>query len=169
MLFLEGKQEALLDRLSREMSEAAERMNFEAAARLRDRIIQVRRVTENQKVVWRSRLDMDLIAAARDQGQACVQVFIVRGGKLIAQENFILDGVSDVSEAEMFREFLTQFYTARAALNTPAVEASPLAVRSARDNEVPVPQKQRARRRSSTAALPKEILIETLPERPSAA
>ncbi len=164
VLFLEGKQDALLDRLAREMSEAAERMNFEAAARLRDRIIQVRRVTENQKVVWRSRLDMDLIAAARDQGQACVQVFIVRGGKLLAQENFVLDGVSEVSEGEMFREFITQFYTARAALNAPSVEASPLAVRSARDNESPVPLKPRALRRSSTAALPKEILIEALPD-----
>ncbi len=65
VLFLEGKQESLLARLQHEMTEAAEHFNFEAAARLRDRIVHVRRVTEGQKVVWKSRLDMDLIAVAR--------------------------------------------------------------------------------------------------------
>ena len=60
ILFLEGRQEALLGRLQAEMQESASNYNFEAAARLRDRIIAVRRVTEEQKVVWRSRIDMDL-------------------------------------------------------------------------------------------------------------
>ncbi|MBV9269523.1 MAG: excinuclease ABC subunit C, partial [Candidatus Eremiobacteraeota bacterium] len=55
VLFLEGKQESLLRRLQGDMVQSAESFNFEAAARLRDRIVQVRRVTENQKVVWRSR------------------------------------------------------------------------------------------------------------------
>lgn len=86
VLFLEGKQESLLARLQHEMSEAAEHYNFETAARLRDRIVAVRRVTEGQKVVWKSRLDMDLVAIARARGQACMQVFFVRGGKLIGQE-----------------------------------------------------------------------------------
>ncbi len=94
------------------MVESAEGFNFEAAARIRDRIIQVRRVPESQKVVWTSRLDMDLIAIARSQGQACMQVFMVRGGKLIGQEHFILDGVHDQSDAELMDEFLKQFYTA---------------------------------------------------------
>ena len=105
------------------MQEAADRYNYEAAARLRDRIVALRRVTEGQKVVWRSRLDMDLIAAARAQGQACVQVFLVRGGKLIGQEHFILDGVSDTSDAELFGEFLKQFYTARAAQTAPGASS----------------------------------------------
>ena len=95
MLFLEGKQDSLLARLQHEMTDAAEHYNFETAARLRDRIVAVRRVTEGQKVVWKSRLDMDLVAVARAQGQACMQVFFVRGGKLIGQEHFILDGVHD--------------------------------------------------------------------------
>ncbi|HEY0798993.1 MAG TPA: excinuclease ABC subunit UvrC, partial [Candidatus Baltobacteraceae bacterium] len=112
VLFLEGRQDRLLDRLQHEMTEAAARMNFEAAARLRDRIIQVRRVTEGQKVVWRSRIDMDLIAAAFAQGQACMQVFVVRGGKLIGQEHFILEGTNDQLPADLFSQFLEQFYTA---------------------------------------------------------
>ncbi|MBV8151927.1 MAG: excinuclease ABC subunit UvrC, partial [Candidatus Eremiobacteraeota bacterium] len=167
VLFLEGRQEALLGRLQREMSEAAEGYNFEAAARLRDRIIAVRRVTEGQKVVWRSRVDMDLVGLARAQGQACMQVFMVRGGKLIGQEHFILDGVADQSDEVIVSEFLEQFYTARAAgamgeLMTRVM--SPLAVREARDQQPPVPESTRARTRSAgAAAIPKEVFVEALP------
>jgi excinuclease ABC subunit C len=165
VLFLEGKQDSLLARLQHEMSDAAEHLNFEAAARLRDRIVHVRRVTEGQMVVWRSRLDMDLIAAARAQGQACVQVFMVRGGKLIAQEFFILDGVHDQPEEELISEFLVQFYTARtaSAYEQPAVSAY---TRIAREQEPAVPQKARARTRAASvaaAAIPKEVLVQTLP------
>lgn len=167
VLFLEGQQDRLLDRLHGEMAEAADRMNYEAAARLRDRIVAVRRVTESQKVVWRSRIDMDLIASARGRGQACMQVFLVRGGKLIGQEHFILDGVTDQTDAELYSDFFTQFYTARAggASGTGGIGDgfSPLALREARSNEVPVALKARARRVVSQAAIPKEVLALALP------
>ncbi|HEY5339924.1 MAG TPA: excinuclease ABC subunit UvrC, partial [Candidatus Aquilonibacter sp.] len=164
VLFLEGKQDSLLSRLQHEMSEAAEHMNFEAAARLRDRIVHVRRVTEGQKVVWRSRLDMDLIASARAQGQACMQVFMVRGGKLIAQEYFILDGVHDQPEEELMRDFLIQFYTARTASSYDDPVVSTLPARIARDQESPAPVKARSRARTvSAAAVPKEVLVQNLP------
>jgi excinuclease ABC subunit C len=163
VLFLEGKQESLLARLQIEMAESAENLAFEAAARLRDRIVQVRRVTENQKVVWRSRLDMDLIAVARARGQACMQVFFVRGGKLIGQEYFILDGVADQSDAVLTGEFLKQFYTARTA-GAPETNAVSTA-RIARDNETPVPIKTRARKKNAShaSAVPKEVLVAHIP------
>jgi excinuclease ABC subunit C len=164
VLFLEGKQDSLLTRLQGEMVQAAQGYNFETAARIRDRIVHVRRVTENQKVVWRSRLDMDLIGVARAQGQACMQVFMVRSGKLIGQEHFILDGVHDQSDAEVFSEFVKQFYTARTAAAPDAPGSSPLAhLRIARDNQVPVPEK-RHRSRGSASAIPKEVLVQALPE-----
>src|SRR5579863_8035769 len=164
VLFLEGRQEALLGRLQNEMQTSAQNYNYEAAAHLRDRIIAVRRVTEGQKVVWRSRIDMDLIGLARAQGQACTQIFMVRAGKLLAQEHFILDGVADHSDAEIVREFLEQFYTARSAGVQPPEPMSPLAVRQARDQEVPIPEKTRARVRSVlAAAIPKEVLVDALP------
>ncbi len=165
VLFLEGQQDRLIERLNAEMADAAARLNYEAAARLRDRLVAVRRVTENQKVVWRSRIDMDLIAAARAQGQACMQVFLVRGGKLIGQEHFILDGVTDQADAELFSEFFTQFYTARAGQTGTGFGDgfSPLALREARGNEVPVALKARARRPASQATIPKEVLVEALP------
>jgi len=163
VLFLEGKQDSLLARLQHEMSEAAEHLNFEAAARLRDRVVQVRRVTEEQKVVWKSRLDMDLVGIARAQGQACMQVFLVRGGKLIGQEHFILEGVYEQSDEVLTAEFLKQFYTARTA-GAPDDKAYSLA-RIARDNQAPVPEKRRTgTAKTSAAAVPKELLVSALPE-----
>ena len=165
VLFLEGKQESLLARLQAEMIGAAENYSFESAARIRDRIVQLRRVTESQKVVWRSRLDMDLIAAARSQGQACVQAFLVRGGKLIGQEHFILDGVHDQSDAELFAQFLKQFYTSRSAGSPEPTGISAFArIRTARDNQSPEPEKRRHRARGNASAIPKEILVEVRPE-----
>lgn len=164
VLFLEGKQESLLTRLQGEMVQAAEGYNFESAARIRDRIVHVRRVTESQKVVWRSRLDMDLIAMARAQGQACMQVFLVRGGKLIGQEHFILDGVHEQNDAEIFSEFVKQFYTARTAGAPEVPGSSPLAgLRIARDNQAPVPERHR-RSRGGASAVPKEVLVQAMPE-----
>ena len=168
LLFLEGKQESLLSRLQTEMGNAADGMKYESAARIRDRIVAVRRVTERQQVVWKSRLDMDLVAVARARGQACVQVFLVRGGKLLGQEHFILDGVVDRPDAELLGEFLKQFYTARTA-SAPAT-AVLSTVRAARDNQAPVAETVRSRAsaaRSAGSAIPKEILLQTDPnERP---
>ncbi|MBV9647256.1 MAG: excinuclease ABC subunit UvrC [Candidatus Eremiobacteraeota bacterium] len=169
VLFLEGRQDRLLERLQAEMAQAANRMNYEAAARLRDRIVQVRRVTEGQKMVWGTRVDMDLIALASAQGQACAQVFLVRGGKLIAQEHFIVEGVSERSEAEILSEFLKQFYTARAGMVVSGGSGfSPLALRESLANEVPVAVTERARlfrarRTPAQTTVPKEVLVETVP------
>ncbi len=166
VLFLEGKQESLLSRLQHEMITSAESYNFESAARLRDRIVAVRRVTEAQKVVWRSRIDMDLLGLARAQGQACVQVFMVRAGKLLAQENFILDGVADQPDSELFSHFLKQFYTARTGGAPEPPGISPLAsIRTARGVEapVPLPRANAKSARTAASAIPKEILVQALP------
>jgi len=167
VLFLEGKQDSLLARLQHEMTDAAEHLNFESAARLRDRIVAVRRVTEEQKVVWKSRLDMDLVGVARAQGQACMQVFMVRGGKLIGQEHFILEGALEQSDDVLTGEFLKQFYTARTA-GAPQDEPISLA-RIARDNQAPVPEKSRRANKAGTpaavtSAIPKELLVSALPD-----
>ncbi len=94
-----------------------------------------------------------------------MQVFLVRGGKLIGQEHFILDGVGDQPDEELMSEFFGQFYTARAAQVSTGIGDgfSPLALREARDNEVPVALKARARRPATQATIPKEVLAETLP------
>ena len=101
VLFLEGKQDSLLARLQREMSDAGRTFQLRGGgASARPHRRRCAASPKSQKVVWRSRLDMDLIAVARAQGQACMQVFMVRGGKLIGQEHFILDGVHDQTRCD---------------------------------------------------------------------
>ncbi len=115
VLFLAGKQGMLVDRLEREMREAADQFAFEQAGRLRDRIADLKRVMERQEVVWGSRIDMDLIAGAHGQGLSCMEVFLVRDGKLIGQEEFIVEGTEGRRPDEILSEFVKQFY-ARAPL-----------------------------------------------------
>ncbi|TAM58674.1 excinuclease ABC subunit UvrC [bacterium] len=168
VLFLEGKHELLLERLRAAMDAAAEALQYERAAHLRDRLISIRRLTEKQMVVWQTRVDMDLIAHAQAQGQTCFQVFMVRSGKLIGQEHFIVEGDGDAESVEaLYSTFLEQFYTARTPLaETPASAYLPKGSTSALDNQAPVPAPERSRKRRSdaAAAIPKEILVQALPE-----
>lgn len=115
-LFFEGRQDRLLTRMQQEMALAADELRYEAAARLRDRIVAVRQLTQSQRVVWRSTVEMDAIALARSQGQACAQLFRVREGKLIGQEHAILDGAHEQDDAVLLADFLAQFYTTAASV-----------------------------------------------------
>ena len=110
ILFLEGKQERIVSRLQRDMEEAAQALNFERAAALRDQIQALQQVIEKQKVVLAARSDQDVIAFAREDGQACVQIFFIRGGKLIGREYFVLTGTQDVESPEIMTSFVKQFY-----------------------------------------------------------
>ena len=109
-MFLEGKQEAVVDRLRDEMQAAAERLNYEYAAQLRDRIEAVNTIIERQRIVSGHLQDHDFVAMARDDAQACVQVFFIRGGKLIGREYFVLTGAADEDESQVMASFVKQFY-----------------------------------------------------------
>ena len=110
VLFLAGKQGVLVDRLESEMNQASEQFAYEHAGRLRDRITDLKRVMEKQEVVWGRRIDMDLIAAAHGQGLSSVEVFLVRDGKLIGQDNFIVEGTEGGRPDQILSEFVKQFY-----------------------------------------------------------
>ncbi|NMC79893.1 MAG: excinuclease ABC subunit UvrC, partial [Chloroflexi bacterium] len=118
--FLEGRTEAIVARLKREMEQAAEEMRFEVAATRRDQIQAIEKVLERQKVISAEQMDSDVIAMARADGEACVQIFFVRGGKLIGREYFILEGTEGEDNPEIVSEFLKQFY-AEAAVVPPEV------------------------------------------------
>jgi excinuclease ABC subunit C len=109
-LFLQGKGEEIVSSLRGQMESAAEAMEFERAASLRDQIQAIEQVTERQRVVSSSMSDQDAIALARRDGEACVQVFFVRGGKLVGREYFLMDGAEDVEAEEILASFLKQFY-----------------------------------------------------------
>lgn len=118
--FLEGNTEAVTLRLRMEMESAAENLNFERAAGIRDQIQAIERVVERQRVISPDRIDSDVIAMARADGEACVQIFFIRNGKLIGREYFILEGTEDTTDHEVVSEFLKQFY-AEAAQVPPQV------------------------------------------------
>ncbi len=109
-LFLEGKAEEIVADLQTQMTSAAEALDFEQAAALRDQIRAVETVTKQQKIALAVGKDEDVIALARENDDACVQVFFIRQGKLIGREYFILDGTAEEDEAQIVASFLKQFY-----------------------------------------------------------
>jgi excinuclease ABC subunit C len=108
--FLEGRTDPILSRLRLEMEQAAEALKFESAATLRDQIHAIENVVERQKVVSSEYIDSDVLALARSNHDACVQVFFIRGGKLIGRDYFLLEGASEESDADVMAEFIKQFY-----------------------------------------------------------
>ena len=108
--FLEGKTDPIIKRLQSEMEIAADKMFFEKAATIRDQIRAIDQIVEKQKVISQDQIDSDVIALARDNGEACVQIFFIRSGKLIGREYFILEGTEEAIDEEIIGEFLKQFY-----------------------------------------------------------
>jgi excinuclease ABC subunit C len=108
--FLEGKTEKIVTRLRAEMEQAAGELRFEAAAARRDQINAIDRVVERQKVITNEQKDSDVIAVARANGEACMQIFFIRGGKLMGREYFILEGTEEADDSEVIAQFIKQFY-----------------------------------------------------------
>jgi excinuclease ABC subunit C len=110
MDFLNGKSDPIVKDINRRMDAAAENLDFEKAADLRDQLRAIDRIVSRQKVIGPDDTDQDVIAFARDNNEACVQVFFIRHGKLIGREYFMLDNTEGESDPEVLREFITQFY-----------------------------------------------------------
>ncbi|MBI1880176.1 MAG: excinuclease ABC subunit UvrC, partial [Chloroflexi bacterium] len=108
--FLGGNTEPVVAGLRRQMEVASEALDFERAAQLRDQIRAIDQIVEKQKVVNADTIDEDVIAFARANGDACVQVFFIRGGKLVGRDYFVLEGAADEANAEIMTSFLKQFY-----------------------------------------------------------
>ncbi len=109
-LFFEGKQDGLVKRLRQEMEQAAENLEFEQAARLRDQLQGVEQIMTQQKAVLGGEDDQDVIAMARGINQCCVQIFFVRGGKIVGRENYFLRGTDESSRGDVLASFMKQFY-----------------------------------------------------------
>ncbi len=110
VLFLEGKQDLIIKGLRREMDSSSENLQFERAAVFRDRIRSLERVLEQQKVFSTTSTDEDVIAFARNNSEACVQIFFIRGGKLVGRENFMLENTADSTPGDILEGFVSQFY-----------------------------------------------------------
>jgi excinuclease ABC subunit C len=109
--FLDGKSDSVLKDLRTEMEEAAESLEFERAADLRDRIRSAERVVTQQQIVYSSTSDEDIIGVHHEGPYSCVQVFLIRGGRLIGKEHFVLEGQGEESEEEIVWSFVIQYYS----------------------------------------------------------
>ena len=110
MDFLDGKSDHIVRGIESKMATVAADLQFEKAADYRDQLKAIERITARQKVIGSSDTDQDVIAFAREEGDACVQIFFIRHGKLIGREYFMLDNTEGESDQEVLQEFVTQFY-----------------------------------------------------------
>src|SRR3954453_23573055 len=109
--FLDGKNSGVLQELEREMEQAAENLEFERAADLRDRLRSARKVIEQEKVGYHTQVDQDVLGFARDEGNACIQLFFMRDGKLARRDAFLMQDAEGESDRAVLSSFVKQFYS----------------------------------------------------------
>lgn len=109
--FLSGDTDEIIDSLTAKMNDDAEALRYEAAAIRRDQIRAIERVVERQRIVTTDDLNSDVLAMARIENEACVQVFFIRKGKLIGQDYFIMNETEDENDEEILSGFIKQFYS----------------------------------------------------------
>lgn len=107
---LEGKFDNLIKETKLEMNEASKNLDFERAAFLRDRILAIERITEKQKVSNFSENNIDVIGVYKNELSVCIEIFFVRGSKMIGREHYFFDDLKDLSEEEIVAGFIKQFY-----------------------------------------------------------
>ena len=126
MEFLDGKHKFVTDRLKKQMNEAAEKLDFEKAANLRDSIIKIENLTGHQKLSNEGNGDSDIIAFSRAESDAVVQVFFIRGGKMTGREHFFMANTDDLTASEVITGFVKQFYSGTAFIPKDIVLQYPL-------------------------------------------
>ncbi|MDF2571366.1 MAG: uvrC [Sporomusa sp.] len=109
-LFLEGRSDAVAKNLKRLMAEAAEELEFEQAARLRDQLVAVEKIMEKQNIVTGSG-DQDAIGLARSAAGTCAQVFFIRSGKMVGRDHFMLTGGEHELDQDILEAFVKQYYS----------------------------------------------------------
>jgi excinuclease ABC subunit C len=122
---LAGDQEELITEFKKKMEEASEKLEFERAASCRDRIRDLERTTLRQVMVLPAKISRDVLAVAKKGNDACIQLLAIRGGKLIDQAHFPLEGVGGSSDDEVFSAFINQHYHHDAPSSIPAEIMTP--------------------------------------------
>ena len=107
---LDGKTEKVIKELEKEMKKASEKLDFEQAAYLRDRIQAIERVSEKQKVSNISENNIDVIGIAKSELEICIEIFFVRGSKMIGREHYFYNDLRDMEDSEILSGFIKQYY-----------------------------------------------------------
>lgn len=110
IMFLNGKEDKLISIIEEKMKKASEELDFENAAKYRDQINSLEVILEKQKIVSTTLIDQDIIGMAKGIDDACLQVFFVRGGKIVGREHFILSDVEYDERKDILSSFVKQFY-----------------------------------------------------------
>lgn len=160
-MFMEGRSESLVQALRTRMDSAAERLDFENAARYRDQLAAMEKIADRQKVLTHSRDDQDLLAYARDGKDVFVEVAYIRQGKMVGHDGHALEGAAEADESELLRGFMLQYYGSAThiprtvllpgAISEPEVIADWLAQR--RHGAVTLEVPRRGRKRALVAQL----------------
>lgn len=109
--FLQGQRSELLKHLQKQMREDAINKKFERAAKIRDQIFALNRVMERQKLVYPRKVDQDVFSIFRDQDSvASINLFMIREGKLVQKENFIVENTKQIPTNEILQNFLERYY-----------------------------------------------------------
>lgn len=112
MFFLSGKSENFIEKLRKQMENHVQNLEFENAAQCRDKINSLQEMLEKQKVIsTNTSLDQDIIAMAKLNNEACIQVFFIRSGKIVGREHYVLEDVMESENSEILSSFIKQFYT----------------------------------------------------------
>ncbi|MBZ0281961.1 MAG: excinuclease ABC subunit UvrC [Anaerolineae bacterium] len=107
---LSGRSEGVVKRMTAEMNQAADALNFEKAAMIRDQLRAIEYITQRHKAVNPNMTDHDVIAVARDKNDAAVQILFIRNGKLVGSDVRMLGGAEGEPDSEVLSQFITQFY-----------------------------------------------------------
>ena len=110
MDFLDGKQDKVIKEIEKQMKEASERLDFEQAAYLRDKKLAIERIGEKQKVANISVNNIDVIGMAKSDLEVCIEIFFVRGSKMIGREHYFFPELKDMEDKEILGGFIKQYY-----------------------------------------------------------
>ena len=107
---LDGKIDKIIKELKQEMEEASKKLEYEKAAMIRDKINAIERVSEKQKVSNISENSIDVIGIAKSELQVCIEIFFVRGSKMIGREHYFYQDLKDMDDKEILSGFIKQYY-----------------------------------------------------------
>lgn len=113
---LDGNLNGILKQLEQEMIEASKNMEFEKAAYIRDKKIAIERISQKQKVSNITENDIDVIGLARNEVEVCVEIFFVRGSKMIGREHYFFKELNDEEDKQILSDFVKQYYIGREIL-----------------------------------------------------
>ena len=107
---LEGKTDKIIKDLKNQMKEASEKLDFENAAYIRDRMMAIETASQKQKVSNISENNIDVIGMAKSELEVCIEIFFVRGSKMIGREHYFFDNLGDMDDGEIISGFIKQYY-----------------------------------------------------------